>query len=254
MTFQSTAFATTGAPLTYAARREILAETSVEKLVEAHIPLVRRIAWHVHGRVAGAGTIEIEELIQTGTVALVEAAQNYEDRGHAFATYASMRIRGAMIDMLRRQATICRSAMGRRRALNDLRGRLTQSLGRPPAESELADAMGLSPADFRQMADSIEQVREQSMDEVYSDQSMWFADVADAADERMMRGELADALAAAIGRLPEREGQVLQMYFVSELNLDEIGAVLGVGAARVCQIKKAALDKVRVMLADWADD
>lgn len=82
------------------------ASTNVDALVKETMPLVRRIAWHVHARVASA--IEVEDLIQIGMIALVEAARTYEDRGHAFSTYASMRIRGAMIDHLRKEARIAR--------------------------------------------------------------------------------------------------------------------------------------------------
>jgi len=81
------------------------ARPAPETLVRAHMPLVRKIAWHVHVRVSSA--IDIEDLVQIGMVALVEAANSYEDRGHAFSTYASMRIRGNMIDHLRRAATMC---------------------------------------------------------------------------------------------------------------------------------------------------
>jgi RNA polymerase sigma factor for flagellar operon FliA len=229
-------------------------DPEISRQVEAHLPLVRRIAWHVHGRVAGAARIEVEDLVQTGMIALVEAAQNYEDRGYAFATYAGMRIRGAMIDQLRRDATICRSAMARRKELAARSARLTQQLGRPPMAAEMAADMGISVGDYQALLASAEQVREQSIDEVYSDHSMWFADVAERADDALERSELQDRLAAAIMRLPEREAQILQMYFVDERNLDEIGAILGVGAARVCQIKKVALDKVRMMLSDGAFD
>ena len=82
-----------------------------DELVRAHMQLVRKIAWHVHGRVASA--IDVEDLAQIGMVALVEAANSFEDRGHAFATYATLRIRGAMIDHLRKHATLCRAAMAR---------------------------------------------------------------------------------------------------------------------------------------------
>jgi RNA polymerase sigma factor for flagellar operon FliA len=91
------------------------------------------------------------------------------------------------------------------------------------------------------------------MDEVYSDQSMWFADVEDRADDILERESLKKAVAACIAELPQREGLVLQLYFVEEMNLDEIGQTLDIGAARVCQIKKAALDKLRTRLAEWAD-
>lgn len=223
---------------------------SPEAIARAHMPLVRRIAWHVHGRVSTA--IEIEDLIQIGMIALVEAANGYEDRGHAFATYATMRIRGAMIDHLRRQATICRSAMARRRDFAAARGKLEQRLGREPSEAEMAAELGLDPAEFRRLMDETQAVRHESIDEVYSEHSMWFADLDRGADDALEREHLQEALARAIGRLPEREALVLQLYFVEEMNLEEIGLTLGIGAARVCQIKKAALDKVRGMLSGWS--
>lgn len=219
----------------------------VAERVRAHLPLVRRIAWHVHGRAPGA--VEIEELIQTGMVALVEAAQTYEDRGHAFATYAQMRVRGSMIDLIRRNATICRSAIARKKQIDAARRRLESDLGRAPDEAELAAAMGVPPGEWRALVDATETVRHESLDDVYSEHSMWFADDSEGADDMLDRKDMAQRLATAIGELPEREAQVLQLYFVEELNLDEIGAVLGVGAARVCQIKKAALDRVRGMLS-----
>lgn len=227
------------------------ARTDAAALTRAHMPLVRKIAWHVHGRVSSA--IDIEDLVQIGMIALVEAANGYQDRGHHFATYASMRIRGHMIDHLRRHATICRSAMARRKTINEAVAKFESEQGRSPSESELSTAMGLEPAEFREMVDSSISVRQESLDEVYSDQSMWFADVEERTDTALERDQLRGALAAHISELPEREAMVLQLYFVEELNLDEIGQVLGVGAARICQIKKAALDRLRKSLADWAD-
>lgn len=224
---------------------------SPEQLARQYMPLVRKIAWHVHGRVSNA--IEVEDLLQIGMVALVEAANGYEDRGLGFASYAQMRVRGAMIDHLRRHATLCRSAMAKRKRLLAARASLEQRLGRAPGEAEMSVEMGLAPGEYRELADAAEMVREQSIDEVYSDQSMWFADVEERADETLERESLKKALAACIGKLPEREALVLQLYFVEELNLDEIGATLDIGAARVCQIKKSALDKLRLLLSEWAD-
>lgn len=219
-----------------------------EMLARTHMNLVRKIAWHVHGRVSSA--IDIEDLIQIGMVALVEAANHYENRGHAFSTYASVRIRGAMIDDLRRQATICRSAMATRRELAKVRKRLETSLGRAPDEAEMAAEMDLDPADYRAMVDDTQAIREESLDDLYSDESTWFADRTENAEEALDRDGLKQAIAAAISQLPEREAMILQLYFVEEMNLDEIGLTLGVGAARVCQIKKAALDKLRLSLSD----
>ena len=218
------------------------------QLARAHMSLVRKIAWHVHGRVSSA--IDIEDLVQIGMVALVEAANGYEDRGHAFSTYASVRIRGHMIDHLRRHATICRSAMAKRREMLAASAKFEGRHGRAPSEAELAQAMGLDAAAFREMADAAVSVRQESLDEVYSDQSMWFAGVEERVDDTLEREELGRMLAAHIASLPEREATVLQLYFVEEMNLDEIGQVLGVGAARICQIKKAALDKLRKALAE----
>jgi RNA polymerase sigma factor FliA len=220
----------------------------VQERITAHLPLVRRIAWHVHGRAPGA--VELEELIQTGIVALVEAAQGYEDRGHAFATYAQMRVRGAMIDLIRRNATICRSAIARRKQIDATRQRLSVELGRMPDDAEMAAAMGIPPGEWRALVDATQAVRHESLDDVYSEHSMWFADEREGADALLDRQDMQERLAAAISELPEREAMVLQLYFVEELNLDEIGATLGVGAARVCQIKKAALDRVREILGD----
>ncbi|QGP79942.1 sigma-70 family RNA polymerase sigma factor [Sphingobium sp. CAP-1] len=226
-------------------------ENSPERLARQYMPLVRKIAWHVHGRVSTA--IEVEDLLQIGMVALVEAANGFEDRGLGFGAYAQLRVRGAMIDHLRRQATLCRSAMARRKELGGVRNRLEQKLGRLPTEAEMSVEMGLEPAAYRAVADSVEMVQHTSMDEVYSDQSMWFADVEDRADDVLERESLKAALAQRIGELPEREAMVLQLYFVEELNLEEIGRTLDIGAARVCQIKKAALDRLREKLRDWDD-
>ncbi len=221
-----------------------------DALVRAHMQLVRKIAWHVHGRVASA--IDVEDLAQIGMVALVEAANSFEDRGHAFATYATLRIRGAMIDHLRKHATLCRAAMARRRELNTVRHRLEQRLGRSADEAEMAEEMGLGAADYRALVDDSQAVQQESIDEVYSDHSLWFADVEEMADDALDRERLQGAVADAIRSLPEREAMVLQLYFVEEMNLEEIGQTLGVGAARICQIKKAGLDRVREQLKEWS--
>ena len=108
-----------------------------EALIREHMPLVRRIAWHVHGSVSSS--VEVEDLVQTGLVALVEAATSFEDRGQvSFAQYLSTRIRGAMIDELRRQATITRGAMRRRRQLAETEATLQHQLGRAPTDRRIA--------------------------------------------------------------------------------------------------------------------
>lgn len=233
------------ASLTYGRRTG----TTPDQLAQQYMPLVRKIAWHVHGRVSSA--IEVEDLLQIGMVALVEAANSFEDRGHGFATYAQMRVRGAMIDHLRRHATLCRSAMARRKTIMEARRTLEQKLGRAPNEPEIAAHLGLDAAGWRELADGTDMAQHQSMDEVYSDQSMWFADVSERADDILERESLKKVIATCIADLPQREAMVLQLYFVEEMNLEEIGQTLDIGAARVCQIKKAALDKLRARLSDY---
>lgn len=230
-----------------------LAVADPERLIRNHLGLVRKIAWHTHGRVSTA--LDVEELVQIGMIALIEAARTFEDRGHAaFATYANVRVRGAMIDALRKQATLCRSALRRRRELNAARATLASVLGRQPSEQELAAHLDIPLSELHEAVASTQAARHESIDEVYSDHSIWFANDEPDAFEQLQSSELRDHLITAITRLPEREARVLQLYFVEELNLEEIGQVLGVGAARICQIKKVALGKVRTMLAAWADD
>jgi RNA polymerase sigma factor for flagellar operon FliA len=221
-----------------------------DRLVRTHMPLVRKIAWHTHAQVSTV--LDIEELVQTGMVALIEAARNFEDRGQAvFSTYASVRIRGAMIDSLRKHATMCRSALRKRRELNTARDRLAGNLGRMPTHEELSREMEVSEDELREMLSATQGVRYESMDEVYSDHSIWFASDEPDAFDALTSSDMRQAIAAALTDLPEREAIVLQLYFVEELNLEEIGQALGVGAARVCQIKKVALDKLRKRLGGW---
>ena len=227
-----------------------LARTDPERLVQSHLGLVRKIAWHVHARVSTA--IEVEDLIQIGMIALIEAARAFEDRGHAaFATYATVRVRGSMIDQLRKSATLVRSAIRRRREFGIARAALEGGLGRPATDEEMAERLELTVDTYRTLANATHAVRYESIDDVYSDHSEWFADEAPSAFDNLARGDLKRAISAAVGALPEREALVLQLYYVEEMNLEEIGQVLDVGAARVCQIKKAALEKLRTKLSPW---
>jgi RNA polymerase sigma factor FliA len=239
--------AETAAALTYSRSKPDSAA-----LIRDHLSLVRKIAWHVYGRMSSA--TEIEDLVQIGMIALIEAANGYEDRGHAFATYATLRVRGAMIDHLRKSASQCRSAMTKRRDLARVIDEQRRLLGRDPNDAELASALGIDADALFTLKSEAQSAQHDSIDAVYSDHSMWFADGDDLADEQIDRSRLQSAVANAIRTLPEREAMVLQLYFVEEMNLAEIGETLEIGAARVCQIKKAALDKVRGLLGDWGED
>ncbi len=238
-------------PALYAPAR--LAKTDPERLISSHLPLVRKIAWHVHARVSSA--IDIEDLVQIGMISLIEAARAFEDRGHAaFATYATVRIRGAMIDQLRKGATLVRSAMRRRREWGAVRSALEGILGRAATDEEMAEKLEITVAAYREGMASTHAAQTESIDDVYSDHSDWFADDRPDAHDQLEMKKRQSAIAGAVAQLPEREAMVLQLYFVEELNLEEIGQVLGVGAARVCQIKKAALGKLRGRLSGWDAD
>ena len=223
-------------------------EEAVNALIKDHSDMVRRIAWHVQSRVSSS--IELEDLTQIGLAALIEAARSYEDRGHAFATYASMRVRGAMIDQLRREARMSRSAITGRRKIANTRARLEQTLLRSPDSLQMAEAMGLSHTAYLELESVSQPVEQVSIDDLYSDLEPWFADPEERADLRIEREQMAKLLSQQLAELPEREAMVLQLFFVEEMNLHEIGAILGIGAPRACQIKKAGLATLRMRLSD----
>ena len=224
-------------PLTYAPTPS--PQRDAEQLVRKHLPLVRRIAWHIHGSMSTI--VEVEDLIQIGMVALIEAVNGFEDRGQVtFEQYLVTRLRGAMIDELRRQATLTRGAMRRRKAYKETISVLATELGHAPSDAQVAEKLGVSPEKLRAEYASAEAVRFDSIDDLYSDESPWFMSEAPNAFDQLAEGDQREALIAAIGELPTREAQVIQLYYVEELNLEEIGQVLGVGAARICQIKASA--------------
>ena len=229
------------APLTYSPRPRARDENA---LVREHLPLVRRLAWHVHGSVSTA--IEVEDLVQVGLVALVEAVAAFEDRGAGtLKQYLVTRLRGAMIDELRRHAAMTRGAIRRRREYARAVNQLSGALRRAPTDRELAEHMGITPEKLRTDYAAADAVKYESIDEVYADDQPWFASDTPDAFEQLSEAQTRDRLIAAVAALPEREQMVIQLYHVEELNLEEIGEVLGVGAARVCQIKAAAHAKLK---------
>lgn len=208
-------------------------------LAHKHLPLVRRIARHIHGSMSSA--VEVEDLVQIGLVALVESANTFEERGQVtFEQYLATRVRGSMIDALRRSATITRGAMQRKRAYAETVAALATELGHAPDEALVAERLGVSREKLRLDYANAQPVRLEPIDEVYSDDGPWFASEEPDAFEQLSDGEERDTLIAAIAALPEREALVIQLYYVEEFNLEQIGTVIGVGAARVCQIKASA--------------
>ncbi|MCK9541952.1 MAG: sigma-70 family RNA polymerase sigma factor [Novosphingobium sp.] len=220
--------------------------------IRRFLPMVRRLAWHVHGS-GGRPGMDVEDLIQAGLVALTECAQRHEGPGEdGFAAYAKMRVRGAMIDMVRRALPLSRGAADRRKQLQAAQARLRGTLGREPDSAELARALGIGESELASLRHASEPLRFESLDDTYSDSDLAFAaDEADAFD--MMAGaQLRETLASAVAALPERLQLVVQLYFVEELNLAEVATVLGVSVPRVHQLKAQALVRLRDAMAGEA--
>lgn len=224
---------------------------SVETLVDEYAPLVRKIAWQVYSRVSR--TSELDDLIQTGLIALIEANRHYEERGFAFATYASTRIRGAMIDQLRREADAGRSAMIASKRIRAVRATLEQHLMRAPTTAEMAAAFDMSAEEYFALERSAMQGRSTSLDELTESGNFLIADERPGADALYEAEDALDALRQCIDRLSDREQMVLQLYFFEELNLQEIGLTLDVSAARICQIKRDAMAKINAMMREMTE-
>ncbi len=220
--------------------------------VRRFLPMVRRLAWHVQG--GGRPGIEMEDLIQAGLVALTECAQRHAGPGEdGFAAYAKLRVRGAMVDLIRRNVPLSRGATQRRRQVREAEEALQGQLGRKPSETELAAAMGVTAAELAALRGSSEPLRFESMDEAYSDSDMAFADERPDSFALLADEELRETVTAAIADLPERLQLIVQLYFVEELNLSEIAEVLRVSVPRVHQLKAQALEKLKAALAGMAE-
>ena len=220
--------------------------------IRRFVPMVRRLAWHVHG--GGRPGIELEDLMQAGMVALTEAAQRHAGPGEdGFAAYAKLRVRGAMVDLIRREVPLSRGGVERRRQLREAESALRMELGREPDPAELAAALGIAAPELASWQSSSAPLRFDSLDDAYSDSDMAFADdrpgSLDLLADEEMRGQIAGAIAA----LPERLQLIVQLYFVEELNLSEIAETLRVSVPRVHQLKAQALDKLRASLAGIAE-
>lgn len=228
------------------------AQNEAADRIRRFLPMVKRLAWHVHG--SGRAGIEVEDLVQAGLVALTECAQRHDGPTEdGFAAYAKLRVRGAMVDLVRRSTPLSRSATERRRLLREKTTALTNELGRPPSDDELAAAMGLSPRELADQNAADQPLRFEAIDDAYSDSNAAFADDRPDAFAMLADSEMRSAVASAIADLPERLQMIIQLYFVEELNLAEIAEVLGVSIPRVHQLKAQALDKLRSALGEDYD-
>ena len=221
----------------------------IEELITSHMELVRQIAWHMRGRVHAS--TEIEDLIQIGYYGLVMAAQNYSLReGATFASYAGIRIRGAIVDHLRKSSNLCRTTIEMQKKSNNAERELQAQLGRTPTTSEIAAKLNIPEEEMLSWQQAFQANTHQSLDSVYDEFSIWFESTENTPEDNINEEELRDQLKDALRTLPEREALVIQLYYVEELNVYEIAEILEVTTGRVSQIKKAAIAKLRNFLRE----
>ena len=227
---------------------------SADDLVRRHAPLVRRIAYHLMGRLPSS--VDVSDLIQSGMIGLLEAAKNFAtDRGASFETYAGIRIRGAMLDELRRTDWTPRSVHRKAREVAEVIRQIETETGAEASDAEVIRRLGISADEYHQVLADAACVRLLSLTSADDGDDSSVMDVADEAalepSQGIERDGMREALGAAIGKLPEREQLVMSLYYEQELNLKEIGAVLGVSESRVCQIHGQAVLRLRARLKDW---
>jgi RNA polymerase sigma factor for flagellar operon FliA len=221
-----------------------------------YAPLVRRIAHQMIAKLPA--NVELDDMIQAGMIGLMDAVNRFEEaQGTQFEVYAASRIRGSMLDELRAGDWLPRSARKSQRTIENAIHRLEQKLKRAPAEAEIAREMDLPVAEYPEM-----------LNEARGAQLVYFDDLGGAGDdEDYLERHVADtggdpseilgdkrfrgALVEAIEHLPEREKLLMSMYYEQDMNLREIGAVMGVTESRVCQLHSQAVSRLRAKLKSW---
>jgi RNA polymerase sigma factor for flagellar operon FliA len=220
-----------------------------DALVIRHAELVKRIAYHLAGRLPPS--VDVDDLIQAGMLGLLEAARHFTTgRGASFETYAGIRIRGSMIDALRKLDWAPRSVHRKAREVAQAIREIERETGREAKDVDIAARMGLSLDEYHRIVQDSASCQLASLDDGH---------VVDRGDESLdpfreaVEDSFRDALVAAIQQLPERERLVMSMYYQDELNLKEIGLVLKVTESRVCQLHGQALSRLKARLAHWRD-
>ena len=225
-------------------------------LLTEHMPLVKRLAHQMKAKLPPS--VEVDDLVQAGMMGLLDAINRYEENhGAQFETYAVLRIRGAMLDELRSSDWMPRSTRANMRKVEQAMATLQQQLGRPPSESEVAKSLKLSLADYQDLlGDSgghqlvyYEDFHDEDGSEGFLDR---YAVDDDDPLKSLLDTDFRQTVIDAIDALPPREKMLMGLYYEEELNLKEIGAVMGVSESRVSQLHTQAVARLRTYLRERA--
>ncbi|MCU0840699.1 MAG: RNA polymerase sigma factor FliA [Thiobacillaceae bacterium] len=225
-------------------------------LVREYLPLVKRIAYHLMTRLPAS--VEVDDLIQAGMLGLLDAVSRFDDdQGAHFETYATQRIRGSMLDELRDADWASRNVRKAARQIESAIHVLEQRNGRPPSEQEIASEMRLDINTYFEMLNDARGAQLLYYEDLHEDSGDDFLDrfaddVSMGPFDVLASRTFKRALAQAVALLPDREKQLMGMYYEQEMNFKEIGAVLGVSESRVCQLHSQAISRLRGKLRDWA--
>jgi RNA polymerase sigma factor for flagellar operon FliA len=225
-------------------------------MLKQYSPLVRRLAHQMIAKLPA--NVEIDDLIQVGMMGLSDALARFDAaQGVQFETFATQRIRGAMLDELRSSDWMSRGDRRNQRLIEAAVHKLEHKLGRAPSEAEIAAEMGMKLVEYQELLTKVrgtqlvylEDMSGDEGDEDYLDRHM--VDVESSPLGRLADRKMREALVAAIENLPEREQYVMGMYYEHDMNLKEIAAVLGVTESRVCQLHSQAIARLRTRLREW---
>ena len=217
---------------------------NVQSLIKDNITLVKKIAWHLHGRVSSI--IDIEDLIQIGMLGLISAAQNYTPQKEAsFSSYANIRVKGEILDYLRKNSNLCRATIRMKKTAEKASLTLRHKLGREPLNNEVASEIGISSEKYYEWTNAFEANVIRSLDDSYDEYSQWFVTKELNPEENINHTELRNGLKEALAELEGKEALIIQLYFVEELNVYEIAEVMNVSTGRVSQIKTSAIKRIR---------
>lgn len=234
---------------------------SEDRLAE-YAPLVRKLALQLLARLPAS--VELDDLIQAGMMGLLDAARRYQEVADAqFETYATARIRGAMLDELRNQDWLPRSVRSKAKRIDQAIAHLAQQLMRPPTEAEVAAHLDIPLPEYHQLLYDAQGAQivhyedfgaENGGDSRDGDWANAAADPGASGDplDRLLAADFRQALIEAIDALPDREKLLLSLCYDQGLNLKEVGAVMGVTEARVCQLRSQAMARLRGKLREGA--